>query len=507
MRYLTVEDVASVLSVKPKTAWKYVKSGEVPAFRIGGRWRVSENDLETWVSQQIKAEGFQPMLLTTDEIVRHEKATELELPTGSQGLRFVDLFAGCGGLSLGLHAAGLKGVFAAENDKMAFESLNFNLIEKQNVFPEWPDTLEKKPIDVIELATNPEKRNLLKSLSGNVDLLAGGPPCQGFSVAGARNGLDERNSLFESFLGIARVLRPPYLLIENVEGIDLAFVSRPRESELSVAKQIETYLQDDLGYYPYSDIIDAADYGVPQIRKRYFIFAIRKDLIEENQTQDFNLFERMQKLRTAFLTSKKLPVNQPVTVLDALGDIATEGSIICNDSPKFMAGTYNSYTTTYIKIMKTGAKHNAPDSHRYPKHGPDVLKRYKKIQAELNHGRVKRDFLRQNGTAKHRVVYLIPNQPAPTLTTSPDDFLHFVLPRIITVREMARLQSFPDWFEFKGRYTINGPRRKFDRARVSQAGNAVPPFLAEAIGYALRSINAEITEQGQATQNTNRLIS
>jgi DNA (cytosine-5)-methyltransferase 1 len=493
MRFLTVEDVATSLQVKPKTAWKYVKSGEIPASQIAGTWHISEPDLEAWVANQIKADGFQPMLLTTNEVSNQTESQDLALPLSTLPIRFADLFAGCGGLSLGLHDAGLTGVFAAENDAMAFDSLRFNLIEKKNVFELWPDGLEKAPLDVIDLATNPERIALLTQLDSEIDLLAGGPPCQGFSVAGARNGLDERNSLFESFLKIASILKPPYLLIENVEGMDRAFVSRPRENELSVAKQIEVYLKDDLGYHPFSDVIDAADYGVPQIRKRYFIFAIRSDLIAGKDPASLNLFERMKRLRRAFLEHKGLQVNRPVTVMEALGDIATEGSVVCADSPKFMAGTYNDHNSAYIRLMKAESTLNTPDSHRYPNHGPDVLSRYQKIQAELKHGRIKRDFLRNNGTAKHRVVYLAPNEPAPTLTTSPDDFLHFCLPRIVTVREMARLQSFPDWFEFKGRYTINGPRRKFDRARVSQAGNAVAPFLAQAIGYALKSIHAEIT--------------
>jgi excisionase family DNA binding protein len=116
MRYLTVEDVASVLKVKPKTAWKYLKSGQIPAFRVGGRWRVNETDLETWISLQMRTEGFQSMLLTTDEVSGKVGSTELDLPNNDQTLRFIDLFAGCGGLSLGLHDAGLTGVFAAEND-------------------------------------------------------------------------------------------------------------------------------------------------------------------------------------------------------------------------------------------------------------------------------------------------------------------------------------------------------------------------------------------------------
>ena len=184
MRYLTVEDVASVLKVKPKTAWKYVKSGKIPAFQIGGRWRVSETDLDAWISQQKQATGFPQLLLTTDGVAppTGQQVAEHPLPFNGDSLRFVDLFAGCGGLSLGLHWAGLRGVFAAEYDQMAFDSLNFNLIEKKNVFPDWPIELPKKPLDVVKLATETEEIQMMANLHEQVDLLAGGPPCQGFRL-------------------------------------------------------------------------------------------------------------------------------------------------------------------------------------------------------------------------------------------------------------------------------------------------------------------------------------
>jgi DNA (cytosine-5)-methyltransferase 1 len=89
------------------------------------------------------------------------------------------------------------------------------------------------------------------------------------------------------------------------------------------------------------------------------------------------------------------------------------------------------------------------------------------------------------GMLKRRTVPMSPTQPAPTLTTLPDDILHYCDPRILTVRECARLQSFPDWFGFKGKYTTGGDRRRFDCPRYTQVGNAVPPLLARAIGIGI----------------------
>jgi len=94
---------------------------------------------------------------------------------------------------------------------------------------------------------------------------------------------------------------------------------------------------------------------------------------------------------------------------------------------------------------------------------------------------------------KHRTLPMSPIMPAPTLTTLPDDVLHYSEPRILTVREYARLQSFPDWFQFKGKYTTGGDRRKKDCPRYTQVGNAVPPLLAEGVAHALMTILNEVS--------------
>src|SRR5205823_3877047 len=113
----------------------------------------------------------------------------------------------------------------------------------------------------------------------SITLLAGGPPCQGFSVAGARDGLDDRNDLLETFLKYVELLEPPFVLIENVEGMDRAFRSKPRASKAAVSQEVKEVLEKELGYLAFSEIVRASDFGVPQTRNRLFIFAIRRDLI------------------------------------------------------------------------------------------------------------------------------------------------------------------------------------------------------------------------------------
>src|SRR5580698_1201845 len=133
---------------------------------------------------------------------------------------FADAFAGCGGLSLGLLQAGLEGRFAIEHDKFAFATLQANLLSKDAKFKfSWPQWLPKKPIAIGKLLKTYDTQ--LESLSGKIDVLVGGPPCQGFSSAGHRRHDDPRNQLFNSYLKLVDALRPRVVLIENVRGFTM----------------------------------------------------------------------------------------------------------------------------------------------------------------------------------------------------------------------------------------------------------------------------------------------
>ncbi|MBL4618362.1 MAG: DNA cytosine methyltransferase [Robiginitomaculum sp.] len=129
---------------------------------------------------------------------------------------FIDLFAGCGGLSLGLIKSGWKGVFAIEKTPDAFTTLKHNLIDgKQRGF-DWPKWLPCKEVTTSELLNDYSSE--LQCLQGKIDLIAGGPPCQGFSFAGRRNPSDPRNKLTEEYIELVNIIRPKYLLLENVKG-------------------------------------------------------------------------------------------------------------------------------------------------------------------------------------------------------------------------------------------------------------------------------------------------
>ena len=171
---------------------------------------------------------------------------------------FADAFAGCGGLSLGLMRAGWKGLFAIERDPFAFKTLSTNLPSGGGTFHyDWPNGIEQQAWDIKDLLA--ERRPALAALRGKVDLLAGGPPCQGFSVAGRRRPDDPRNSLFEAYLDLVDILDPPLVLLENVSGFTADFKVSDRDSVPNFAEALRQGLSatHDLA----SAIIRACDFG------------------------------------------------------------------------------------------------------------------------------------------------------------------------------------------------------------------------------------------------------
>ncbi len=143
--------------------------------------------------------------------------------------------------------------------------------------------------------------------------------------------------------------------------------------------------------------------------------------------------------------------------------------------------------------MHAGLGGESMDSTRLARHSEVVRERFEKIISSCRQGvRMNADDRAKFGLLKHRIYPMAPDQPAPTITTLPDDILHYSEPRILSVRECARLQSFPDWFRFQGRYTTGGERRRRDCPRYTQVGNAVPPLFARAMGLVLLRTLAEV---------------
>lgn len=397
---------------------------------------------------------------------------------------FVDAFAGCGGLSLGLMRAGWKGLFAIEKDPFAFETLSTNFPSPKGMYSyDWPNNIEKRAWDIHELLSTREET--LAALAGKVDLLAGGPPCQGFSNAGRRKYDDPRNRLLEAYLQLVRILRPRLVLIENVRGIRSDFKTLEPQGIKNFAATLQEELSAD--YDVTSTVIKAVDYGIPQNRPRFFLAGALKSLNCEDQIA--TLFSGMEQQVDSFLSARKLP-RRP-TAKDAISDleVVVNGTIPSIDTKGFEAISYREPQTRFQTAMRDGYKGAPPDT-RLARHRSEIRERFKAIiRASQEENRlnmsISAETRKAHGLKKMAIRVLDPLGPAPTITSLPDDLLHYSEPRTLTVRENARLQTFPDWFAFKGNYTTGGHRRRHEVPRFTQVANAVPPLLAEQLGLAL----------------------
>lgn len=416
-------------------------------------------------------------------------------------LSCIDLFAGCGGLSLGLKEAGWSGIFAIERDPMAFETLSQNFLVSgapYASFADWPAWLPKTNHDIVALLKDESVRTHLRSLRGAVTMMAGGPPCQGFSVGGRRDGADERNSLVYQMLDMVELVRPRVVLVENVEGIARRFVARPGEASTSIADTVIERLSA-LGYTSFFDVLDASRFGVPQARRRVVIVGIR-DCSMSPDALKMTFDDMLSKSAIAVRQHWDLHETRNVTAKEAIGDLTGGVRAECPDSTEFESAVYTKAVSAYARAMRRGKKTGSiPNSHRFSKHGERIQALYNLAHQTQPPGRLSKAFLLENNTKKDKKVLIDASAVVSTITTHPDEFIHYAEPRNITVREMARFQSFPDDFHFHGRYTINGPRRKHDVARCSQVGNAVPPLMAEGVGLALRNL-LELLNAQSATE-------
>lgn len=336
------------------------------------------------------------------------------------------------------------------------------------------------------LLEDPTINQNVRQLKGTVDVVVGGPPCQGFSVGGRRNGQDIRNDLVFRMLDVVELLCPKIVLIENVEGITRRFISRPgRKSDISVADQVTSRLTE-MGYKSSYKVLDVSEFGVPQTRKRAVIIGIQDT--EKLDAEDF--FSTLDSLRQRHLNQNNLPNERKITAKEALDDLHNPAeNHPSKEWPKFQTTNYKEPASQYARLMRShNSSNKTPDSHRFANHTQKIKSLFELAHKTQPAGRLSRRFLEDNNCKSDKKVLIDPDEPMSTVTSHPDEFIHYAEPRIITVREMARIQSFPDNFHFYGRYTINGDRRGHDVSRCVQVGNAVPPLFAEALGMAVKEI-------------------
>lgn len=412
---------------------------------------------------------------------------EFQSMLSSDGMPFnatyIDLFSGCGGLSLGLGNAGWRGVFAVEKDPMAFSTFKNNLIEGAHAHFDWPAWLPIESTTIQDLLNN--YLGQLTELKGKIDLIAGGPPCQGFSLAGKRNVNDPRNKLSNEYIRMVEIVSPKYLILENVRGFNSVFNSVSGVGKKKPYSMVVKESLENLGYRVFSDYIDCSAFGVPQKRTRFIMIGIREDCVKGFLG---NPLEEMILLREDFLKRKGLPLEK-IKVSDAIGDLLVKENGVTyhsgNESTGFKKIDYKlkNKSNPYLNLIRSDSSGKAPNSLRLARHKPETIEKFKRIQSICKPGVSLNDQMREEiGTKKQAITVLNSNEPSKTLTTLPDDLLHYSEPRILTVREMARIQSFPDSFKILGKYTTGGERRTQECPRYTQIGNAVPPLLGEILG-------------------------
>lgn len=399
---------------------------------------------------------------------------------------YIDLFAGCGGLSLGLHQAGWQGLFAVEKSPDAFKTLEYNLINNKNHF-NWPNWLPQKAHEIN--AVLDEYTSSLEKLKGKVTMIAGGPPCQGFSMAGKRNEFDLRNDLINSYISFVKIVEPKIIFFENVKGFTMEF-KKSKEKGIAYSSQVTQKL-NDAGYFVKGQLVNFGDYGVPQKRTRFILVGIKKTLSNASQEKAESFFESLKNNRFEFLKEKGLGVE--TNLQDAISDLFKKhGLKETPEYPSFQSGIYGIEKGNYQKLMRTGVENNIADSHRFPKHSSLIINRFKNILDETPNERrnfnVSKTIQEKHNIKKRTVIPLNGSDKTPTITTLPDDYIHYYEPRILTVREYARIQSFPDWYVFQGKYTTGGIRRTQEVPRYTQIGNAIPPLFSEQSGLILKQL-------------------
>ncbi|MFD2728888.1 DNA cytosine methyltransferase [Enterococcus camelliae] len=502
----------------------------------------------------------------------------------------IDLFCGAGGFSEGILQAGFDIIFSSDKSPMVEET--YTNRHKQLGFIEGFDT-HFELADIKELTSEMifDSINSLKYgnkfKKGNIDVIFGGPPCQGFSRLGKRNASDPRNMLFHEYLRIIRDLRPKYVVMENVTGLlDMYMLDFP--SVLSdnlydgqnLVKDILNLELKDLGYTVLDvQVLNAANFGVPQQRNRVVFLAYRNDvhpiqyptatnedvsifdafgdLYEKNPWKYSTNYSSISKNGRTKSIKKKIPLSRTqltnmevskhddtiverfslykqgenrkkaVTRLRQTGiNLKKECPYLFYDSLFQLNSNQNTkivyqiirdlnlnniqvndkwiyYTNRQLALLFQYQSENIENN--FNQTLCSLAKRlsasifttkvfWNKISPKLNQtiteeeycesllkGKITDDMVEAIFTKKGIRTRLNSESISPTMVTLPDDFIHPFFDRILTVREMARLQSFDDSFEFLGKRTTGGNKRAQETPQFTQVGNAVPPLLAKAI--------------------------
>lgn len=356
-----------------------------------------------------------------------------------RALNVIDLFCGCGGFSKGFEEAGYNIRFGVDMWKDAIVTYHHNF-SHATVLNE--DITKINGQDILKLT---------KMQKEEVDVIIGGPPCQGFSVSGKRMIDDERNKLYKSYVRIVSELTPKVFVMENVPGLVRLFKGKVGE------QVIEDF--SAIGYDVQCKILSAENYGVPQQRKRVFFVGVRNDLTAKGVVYNYPVAFMGNETSVAAWTTK-----DAISDLDFIPDDRVIG-----DNIPYEIEPQNEYQ----RKMREGSKSIL--NHTVTLHN----ERTKKIIAMVPDGGNYKDLPKElQDTRKVHIAWtrMDSRKPCFTIDTGHNHHFHYKENRVPTVRESARIQSFPDNFEFIGIKT----------SQLKQVGNAVPPLLSKAIGESIR---------------------
>jgi len=522
-------------------------------------------------------------------------------------MNHIELFAGCGGLSLGLETAGFELLLANELSPMASETFAYNHLcadltdddpsHLEKVFwisSQFPKTevqkrlrenpneacgLTKRKTDLIDLNKDALKRSLLigsivdlnKLLKKDpsliekmtteiapkgIDLVSGGPPCQSFSMAGMRDHTNQRNQLPWEFAKFVEELQPRIAVLENVTGILRAFSIEGKKYHawFEVAKAFAKK-----GYVPVCLHINAKYVGAAQNRPRFIMIALREDVANDIDihSDDSSLNSALEisfKFFNAIRTRKKvkfgdLPYYDVIKNKDFFensdifskflskqeGDLVSAKDALDDLRSKRIkeSGYIKHINTVFHKVCPNPVDKDKNHGHRANNLKVQARFRLYQVMNKLESGQAREvskylrsldredisndvldillghefknskgdwvqfgkrpallKFLQEMHTKKQTQKALLENQPAPAALSIPDDACHYHEKelRTLTVREMARIQSFPDWYEFRSKVTTGGKMRRFEVPQYTQVGNAVPPLLGIVLGKVCKDL-------------------
>lgn len=443
----------------------------------------------------------------------------------------IDLFCGAGGMSEGILQAGFHIAFSSDINEYVEKTYThrheqLGLIQGYNTFFHRSDIRELNgefilnAIQELEIYKNKELPE--------IDAIFGGPPCQGFSMAGRRDRNDPRNMLFKEYLRVINEIKPKYVVMENVEGFrntrldGFIGVTGIQYADDTLVPELLQNELTEIGYNTLEpQILDSSNYGVPQRRRRAIFIAYRNGENEPSYPEATTPNE-----------------NQKVKVIDAIGDLIVDDNtrIKLNlKETKYQRDSKLGRTKTILgkNVPSDGIIHN----HELARHSKAVQERFslykegesvnslisrimiegldltkypnlleecsKKLSEQYStqeiieafqNNNINETFIEALLTKKSNRFRYTSNNVSPTVVTLPDDYLVPFENRIPTVREMARLQSFDDSFVFLGKRTTGGQRRKVEVPQYTQVGNAVPPLLSRAIATEIK----KAIEIGQA---------